>query len=104
MAKGLKRLIIILIAVITVAAVIFVTVFLLAKQKKIFINEWFVDKNNSTVGVDVSSYQADIDMSKFKEQNIEFVYMKATEGSSLQDECFAKNWENAEKVIPWVQM
>ncbi len=35
MTKGLKRLIIILIAVITVAAVIFVTVFLLAKQKKI---------------------------------------------------------------------
>lgn len=98
MTKGIKRLIIILIAVITIAAVIFLTVFLLAKQKKIFINKWFVDENNSTIGVDVSSYQADIDMNKLKEQDIEFVYMKATEGSSMQDDCFAKNWENAEKA------
>jgi len=40
----------------------FLTVFILAKTKVIFINEWFVDKNNSTIGVDISSYQADYKM------------------------------------------
>ncbi len=72
--------------------------FILAKQKVIFINEWFVDKNNSTIGVDISSYQADVDMEKLKEQNIEFVYIKATEGSSHKDELFSVNWKNAEKA------
>jgi lysozyme len=70
----------------------------LAKQKVIFINEWFVDKNNSTIGVDISSYQADVDMEKLGEQNISFVYIKATEGSSHQDEKFIQNSKNAAKA------
>ena len=37
-------------------------------------------------------------MGKLKEQNIEFVYIKATEGSTIQDDKFAVNWENAEKA------
>ncbi len=71
---------------------------MLAKTKKIFINKWFVDEKNSTIGVDVSSYQADIDMVRLKEQDIEFIYIKATEGSTAQDDRFAENWENAEKA------
>ena len=98
MKKGLKRFVIVLIAVILVAAVIFSSVFLLAKQKKVFINKWFVDEKSSTIGVDVSSYQADIDMNVLKEQNIEFIYIKATEGSNTQDERFAENWNNAKKA------
>ena len=98
MKKGLKRLVIVLIAVILVAAVIFSSVFLLAKQKKVFINKWFVDEKSSTIGVDVSSYQAEIDMNVLKEQNIEFIYIKATEGSNTQDERFAENWNNAKKA------
>ncbi|MBQ3463944.1 MAG: hypothetical protein IJH36_12745, partial [Clostridia bacterium] len=69
----MKKVIIPIIAVIVVLVLAFLTVFILAKQKVIFINEWFVDKNNSTIGVDISSYQADVDMGKLKEQNIEFV-------------------------------
>ncbi|MCR5793905.1 MAG: hypothetical protein K6G61_00985 [Solobacterium sp.] len=95
MNKGLKRLLII---VFITAAAVFLTVFLLAKQKKIFINKWFVDEDSSTIGADVSSYQADIDMDKLKEQGIRFVYIKATEGSSSQDPRFAENWENAENA------
>ena len=98
MKKGLKRVVIAFVVLVIVFAAVFSTVFLLAKQKKIFINKWFVDEKNSTIGVDVSSYQADIDMNKLKEQKIEFIYMKATERSNSQDDRFAENWENAKKA------
>lgn len=71
------------------------TVFVLAKNKVIFLNEWLVNEDKSTIGVDISAYQADVDMSRLKEQDIEFVYIKATEGSSHRDERFAENWAKA---------
>ena len=94
----MKKLLKIVIIIAAVLLVIFLTVFILAKMKIVFINEWFVDKNNSTIGVDISSYQADVDMEKLKEQDIRFVYIKASEGSKLQDDRFAANWANAEKA------
>ena len=93
-----KRLIIILVVIAIVLLAIYLTVFVLAKQKKLFINKWFVNENNSIIGVDVSAYQANIDMNKLKEQNIKFIYIKATEGSKTQDKKFAENWENAKKA------
>ena len=98
MKKGLKIIIIILIIILILLAAIFFTVFILAKQKKIFINKWFVDENKSIIGVDVSAYQANIDMNKLKEQNIKFIYIKATEGSKKQDDRFAPNWKNAKNA------
>ena len=98
MKKGIKILIITLIIVVIILVTIYLTIFILAKQKKIFINKWFVDEKNSTIGVDVSSYQANINMNKLKEQNIKFIYIKATEGSSKQDDKFAENWENAKQA------
>ena len=98
MRKGIKRLIIALVSLILVVAIIFSSVFVLAKMKVIYINNWFVNKNNSTIGVDVSSYQANINMNKLKEQNIQFIYIKATEGSKAQDNTFEKNWDNAKKA------
>lgn len=98
MRKGIKRLIIALISLILVVAIIFSSVFVLAKMKVIYINNWFVNKNESTIGVDVSSYQANINMNKLKEQNIQFIYIKATEGSKAQDNTFEKNWDNAKKA------
>ena len=94
----MKKLLKIVIIIAAVLLVIFLTVFILAKMKIVFINEWFVDKSNSTIGVDISSYQADVDMEKLKEQDIGFVYIKASEGSKLQDDKFASNWENALKA------
>ena len=85
-----------LFAVILIA--VWLTVFILAKQKKIFINKWFVNEANSTIGVDVSAYQADINMNMLKDQNIEFIYIKATEGSAHKDARFAENWKNAEEA------
>lgn len=98
MKKGIKRLIIALISLILVVAIVFSSVFVLAKMKVIYINNWFVNKNDSTIGVDVSSYQANINMNKLKEQNIQFIYIKATEGSKAQDNTFEKNWDNAKKA------
>lgn len=49
-------------------------------------------------GVDVSHYQGDIDWETLTEQNIDFAFIKATEGSSYVDPCFEKNWKNAQKT------
>ena len=49
-------------------------------------------------GVDVSHYQGRIDWSKLAQQNVDFAFIKATEGSSYLDECFFDNWEAAEKT------
>ena len=37
-------------------------------------------------------------MFKLKDQGIEFIYIKASEGSQMQDSYFAQNWENARKA------
>lgn len=49
-------------------------------------------------GVDVSEYQGDIDWSVLAAQDIDFAFIKATEGSSYTDEHFAENWEMAAKT------
>lgn len=88
-------------ALVTAAAVlflIFITVFIMAKKKIIFLNEWFVNEKNNTIGVDISSYQSDVDMEELREQGIRFVFIKATEGSSSQDEMFPANCENAKNA------
>ena len=54
-----------------------------------------VSKNYPVQGVDVSHYQGKIDWQKFREQQIDFAFIKATEGSSHIDPYFADNWENA---------
>lgn len=46
-------------------------------------------------GVDVSSYQGEIDWSILSQQDIDFAFIKATEGSSYTDEYFYKNWDMA---------
>lgn len=74
------------------------TVFVLAKRKVIFINRWLVNEKASTIGVDISAYQADVDMEKLMEQGVAFIFMKATEGTTHRDRRFAENWENAERA------
>ncbi len=55
--------------------------------------EKYTQKN---IGVDVSSYQGKIDWHTLAEQ-IDFAYIKATEGKSYIDECYYYNAENALK-------
>ena len=52
----------------------------------------------SVKGVDVSSYQGDIDWKVIQSQGISFAFIKATEGSTFNDKFFQKNWENASKT------
>jgi len=52
----------------------------------------------SVKGVDVSSYQGTIDWSVLASQNIDFAFIKATEGSSSVDSRFKANWAGAEKA------
>lgn len=49
-------------------------------------------------GIDVSAYQGDIDWNILSKQGIDFVFIKATEGSSYVDEMFKRNYENALKT------
>ncbi len=73
------------------AAVFFMS---LVKQKKVLLNKMFI-RESDVVGVDVSEYQDVIDMNELASQNVSFVIIRATEGSSLVDARFAENWENA---------
>jgi len=62
-------------------------------NREININKWFI--SGQTLGVDVSSYQENVDFSILKEQGIEFAYIKATEGASHKDSSFNEKWKNA---------
>lgn len=46
-------------------------------------------------GVDVSHYQGDIDWLTLARQDLDFAFIKATEGSGHIDECFYENWQAA---------
>ena len=48
-------------------------------------------------GVDVSSYQGEIDWAVLASQGISFAFIKATEGSSFTDSQFAGNWAQAQE-------
>lgn len=64
----------------------------------IFIPTNFSAKHYPVKGVDVSSYQGQIEWSKLQEQGIKFAFIKATEGSSFVDKTFKNNWDNAGKT------
>ncbi|MEE3458081.1 MAG: GH25 family lysozyme [Lachnospiraceae bacterium] len=94
--RGTAALVIALAAVLAVCAIL--TLFVLAKKRIISVNEWLVNRETRTIGVDISAYQADVDMEKLKVQGIDFIFIKATEGTTHQDRRFAENWENAKNA------
>lgn len=49
-------------------------------------------------GVDVSHYQGTIDWTVLAGQELDFAFIKATEGSGHIDECFHDNWKEANKT------
>lgn len=49
-------------------------------------------------GVDVSSYQLDVDWDVLKSEGIRFAFIKATEGSSHVDPNFEVNWKGAHRA------
>jgi lysozyme len=52
----------------------------------------------SVYGVDVSSFQAEIDWNTLSKNNISFAFIKATEGSSFVDNKFRYNWDQAHQT------
>lgn len=65
-------------------------------NQQININGFFV--GGMTKGVDISSYQTDVDMDKLKGQGVEFVYVKATEGDTHVDYTFKMKWNAAKEA------
>lgn len=53
-------------------------------------------------GVDVSYYQGNVDWEALVSQNIDFAFMKATEGIDHIDSQFAQNWESAQSAALYV--
>jgi len=49
-------------------------------------------------GVDVSRYQSEIDWEKVSDQDIVFAYVKASEGETITDTHFCKNWDAIKKA------
>lgn len=49
-------------------------------------------------GIDISSYQGDVDWDVLASQDIDFAYIKATEGSKSTDSRFAANWAGAART------
>ena len=49
-------------------------------------------------GIDISSYQGDVDWDALAAQDIDFAYIKATEGSSSVDAQFSANWTGASRT------
>ncbi len=47
-------------------------------------------------GVDVSSYQGEVDWPTLAGQGVDFAFIKATEGSGSADRYFSQNWVNAQ--------
>lgn len=47
----------------------------------------------SVHGIDVSHYQSKVDWPLVASQNVQFAFVKATEGQSMQDTVFCENWE-----------
>ena len=52
--------------------------------KRLNVNQYFASRYELR-GVDVSSYQGEIDWHLLASQNIDFAFIKATEGSTHQD-------------------
>ncbi len=49
-------------------------------------------------GIDVSQFQNTIDWSKVAGAGVQFAFIRATEGTTIQDSNFVTNWNNAEQA------
>ena len=62
-------------------------------------NEDTVRRSDYAVeGIDISRYQEKIDWDVLSKQNIDFAYVKATEGANLADTKFKQNWAMIRQV------
>lgn len=81
-------------AIVACAAVVFLV---LVWFKIISVTDFWADQYE-VHGVDVSHYQGEIDWQQFSQSQMQFAFIKATEGSSHIDERFPYNWQEASKT------
>lgn len=92
--KKLARVLVLVLAVVIVAgAILFV---LLHRQGLLLLPNEARPGRYEVWGVDVSSYQGEVDWPALRSQGVEFAFIKATEGSGSADAYFAQNWEDAQ--------
>lgn len=90
-----------LILILVLAVLLIILTGILVVNKKIKIAPLFARKFE-VIGVDVSHYQGNIDWPVLVKQDLDFVFIKATEGSGYVDRCFYDNWREAEKTDLYV--
>ena len=75
-------------------------IILVFRQLCMFAVESRIDPKNpySVEGVDVSTYQLEIDWKGLESEGIDFAFIKATEGTTHVDDRFAYNWKEARKT------
>lgn len=72
-------------------------VFMFLRWKGLFLfPQETAPKSWQVFGVDVSSYQGEVDWSALADQGVLFAFCKATEGSTHVDPTFRQNWTNAQ--------
>ena len=96
MKKSAKALFTLLIVLILFVGIV-IGFAVLVKNRIISINQLVISPQE-TIGVDISSYQGNVDYEKLANSNIKFAYIKATEGSSHVDEQFYRNWEKIKQT------
>lgn len=77
-----------------------VFILILAAAAVLYINGYwhfnYPSRNKYPVrGIDVSHHQGKIDWQRVQAEDIHFVFIKATEGSSHKDAEFNRNWDGA---------
>lgn len=92
MKRVLKRTAVLLLSL---AALGILLVVFLRRQGWILLPQEAAPDQWDVFGVDVSAYQGEIDWSVLAEQEVAFAFIKASEGSSLQDRYFQANWTGA---------
>ena len=89
-AKKKKRIIVVYPIIFLVIALI-LTFFLW--YQGIIIPNAFSANHYPVKGIDVSSYQGEIEWEQLEKQDLKFAFIKATEGSTFVDKYFKKNWK-----------
>jgi lysozyme len=92
-----KRIVKILTIICSILLLIGIIAFALVWNGIVILNSLNVKKYDIK-GIDVSAYQGVIDWNTLSKNDISFVFIKATEGSSFVDERFAYNFSEAQKT------
>lgn len=96
--KALRFLARLLLLVLTLAFLAVVLFHFLRWRGYILLPQEAAPRQWEVFGVDVSVYQGEVDWTALAAQGVDFAFIKATEGSSLQDVRFSENWANAQEA------